>query len=41
MHRLIKLDQLSGKECSIYTIAITEKNKTLLDKFIDENINST
>ena len=38
-YKLVKLDKLSGPCCSIYSVAnLNNEQKTLLDKFIDENI---
>ena len=40
-YKLVKLNKLSGSCCSIYTVVGPDiENKTLLDQFIDENINS-
>jgi hypothetical protein len=38
--KLVKLDQLSGNEASIYSVAIEGEGGTLIDKFINENISS-
>jgi hypothetical protein len=38
--KLVKIDDLSGRRCSIYSILDCNKSKTFLDLFIDENINS-
>jgi hypothetical protein len=35
---LVKLDNLSNDETSIYSLFIEEDNKTLFDMFIEENI---
>lgn len=35
---LVKLDNLSNDETSIYSLFIEEENKTLFDMFIEENI---
>lgn len=39
-YKLEKIEELSGQEASIYTIFIEEENKTLFDKFIEENLGS-
>ena len=40
-YKLVKIDYLSGRKCSIYSILdCNDKSKTFLDLFIDENINS-
>jgi len=38
-YKLKKETQLSGNKASIYTIYVCEDNKTLLEKFIEENKN--
>lgn len=37
-YNLVKVPELSGDMCSIYTIVLNGDKKTLLDKFIDENL---
>lgn len=40
-YKLVKLNKLSGDCCSIYSIIeLEDDSKTLLDLFIDENVNS-
>lgn len=40
-YEVVKIDRLSGCECSIYSIVDgNNETKTLFDKFIDENIHS-
>jgi hypothetical protein len=40
-YNIVKINKLSGSECSIYTIeSDNTETKTFLDRFIDENINS-
>ena len=39
-YRLVKLDNLSGKKASVYTIIISGESETLYEKFIQENIGS-
>lgn len=37
-YKIVKIDHLSGSECSIYTIIDSDdETKTFIDKFIDEN----
>jgi putative component of toxin-antitoxin plasmid stabilization module len=36
-YRLIKIDQLSGSEASIYTIYLEDKQVSLMDQFLKEN----
>lgn len=38
--KLVKIDRLSGNRASIYSIAINGENDTLLDKFVNDNLNS-
>lgn len=41
VYKIVKINELSGSECSIYTITnSSDTTKTFLDRFIDENINS-
>jgi len=37
---LVKIDDLSGQEASVYTLLDTDEDETLFDKFILENNNS-
>lgn len=39
-YRLVKMNQLSGNQTSIYSVYIEDEQKTLLDRFIEENKNS-
>lgn len=36
--RLVKLEKLSGKQASIYSIVINDEHETLLDKFTEEHV---
>jgi len=38
--RLVKLDDLSGKKASVYSIIISGESETLYEKFIQENLGS-
>jgi hypothetical protein len=35
---IVKLDNFSGAQTSIYSVYIEEEGKTLFDKFIEENL---
>lgn len=39
-YKLVKLDRLSGKSASLYSLFVQKEQKTLFDKFIEENKNS-
>lgn len=39
-YKLVKIDDLSGRKCSTYSVLDCSKSKTFLDFFIDENINT-
>ena len=39
--KIVKLHKFSGKKASIYTIYIDDKNTTLFDIFVRENLNSS
>lgn len=37
-YNVVKLPELSGDRCSIYTVIFDGDEETLLDKFIDKNL---
>ena len=39
-YKLVKITKLSGYEASIYSIYLHDEQKTLFDRFLEENINS-
>lgn len=39
-YELVKLPQFSGNKASVYTFKITEKNVTLFENFVKENVDS-